>query len=178
MRYQLLRQGTLQLIPQLLAAMQLRQFSLHPFPACDECLNEADRFASTSESSDPRVRGLLFASRVRNFGANRRNLRLNSAGSTGSPQPIPFRFRSSQVRGNRIRICAEGRLLHSQCQISVLIDGKPKTLNVPARLVEQVRLQIEMRRRHYLQRKPAAVSLLRHERSHADSQPASDRRRV
>lgn len=171
MRYQLLRQGTLQLIPQLLAAMQLRQFSLHPFPACDECLNEADRF-------DSRVRGLLFANRMKNFGANRRNLRLNSAESKGSPQPIPFRFRSSQVRGNRIRICAEGKLLHSQCQISVLIDGKPKTLNVPARLVKQVRLQIEMRRRHYLQRKPAAVSLLRHESSHADSQPASDRRRV
>ena len=43
--------------------------------------------------------------------------------------------------------CADGKILHSQCQISVLIDGKPKAINVPARLVEQVRRQIEMRRR-------------------------------
>ena len=43
--------------------------------------------------------------------------------------------------------CADGKLLHSQCQISVLIDGKPKTFNVPARLVEQARRQIELRRR-------------------------------
>ena len=43
--------------------------------------------------------------------------------------------------------CADGKQLHSQYQISVLIDGKPKALNVPARLVEKVREKIEMRRR-------------------------------
>jgi hypothetical protein len=43
--------------------------------------------------------------------------------------------------------CADGKSLHSQYQISVLIGGKPKALNVPASLVEQVREKIEMRRR-------------------------------
>jgi hypothetical protein len=43
--------------------------------------------------------------------------------------------------------CADGQRLHSQYQISVLIDGKPKALNIPAELVEKVRQKIEMRRR-------------------------------
>jgi hypothetical protein len=43
--------------------------------------------------------------------------------------------------------CADGKNLHSQFQISVLIDGKPKALNIPADLVEKVRQKIEMRRR-------------------------------
>jgi hypothetical protein len=43
--------------------------------------------------------------------------------------------------------CADGKNLHSQFQISVLIEGKPKTFNIPAKLVEQVRRKIEMRHR-------------------------------
>jgi hypothetical protein len=43
--------------------------------------------------------------------------------------------------------CADGKNLHSQFQISVLVDGKPKALNIPAELAEQVRQKIEMRRR-------------------------------
>lgn len=43
--------------------------------------------------------------------------------------------------------CADGQSLHSQYQISVLIDGKPKALNIPAELVERVREKIEMRHR-------------------------------
>jgi hypothetical protein len=43
--------------------------------------------------------------------------------------------------------CADGKNLHSQFQISVLVEGKPKTFNIPARLVEQVRQRVEMRRR-------------------------------
>jgi len=43
--------------------------------------------------------------------------------------------------------CADGKSLHSQYQISVLIDGKPKALNIPAQLAEMVREKIEMRRR-------------------------------
>lgn len=43
--------------------------------------------------------------------------------------------------------CADGKNLHPQFQISVLVEGKPKTFNVPARLVEPVRRKIEMRRR-------------------------------
>ena len=43
--------------------------------------------------------------------------------------------------------CADGKRLHSQYQISVLIDGKPKAFNIPAELVDKVREKIEMRRR-------------------------------
>ena len=43
--------------------------------------------------------------------------------------------------------CADGKNLHSQFQISVLVDGKPKALNIPAELAEQVREKINMRRR-------------------------------
>jgi hypothetical protein len=43
--------------------------------------------------------------------------------------------------------CVDGKQLHSQYQISILIDGKPKALNIPAELVEKVREKIEMRRR-------------------------------
>ena len=43
--------------------------------------------------------------------------------------------------------CADGKRLHSQYQISVLLDGKPKALNVPAEWAEKVREKIEMRRR-------------------------------
>ena len=43
--------------------------------------------------------------------------------------------------------CAAGKDLHSQYQISVLVDGKPRALNIPARLVEQVRNKVEMRHR-------------------------------
>src|SRR6266403_4687256 len=43
--------------------------------------------------------------------------------------------------------CTDGKRLHSQYQISVLMDGKPKALNIPAELAEKVRQKIEMRRR-------------------------------
>lgn len=43
--------------------------------------------------------------------------------------------------------CANGENLHSQFQVSVLVEGKPKTFNIPAKLAEQVRRKIEMRRR-------------------------------
>jgi hypothetical protein len=43
--------------------------------------------------------------------------------------------------------CADGQNLHSQFQISVLVDGKPKVFHIPAKLVSRVRQQVEMRRR-------------------------------
>jgi uncharacterized protein DUF6788 len=43
--------------------------------------------------------------------------------------------------------CADGKNLHSPYQISVLIEGQPKSLNIPAKLVPKVRQQVEMRRR-------------------------------
>jgi hypothetical protein len=43
--------------------------------------------------------------------------------------------------------CADGKSLHTQYQISVLVDGKPKAFNIPAELVEQVREKVELRQR-------------------------------
>lgn len=43
--------------------------------------------------------------------------------------------------------CADGKTLHSQFQISLLVHGTPKTFHIPAHLVESVRQKIEMRRR-------------------------------
>ena len=43
--------------------------------------------------------------------------------------------------------CADGINLHSQFQISVLVDGQPKVFNVPAKLADQVRQQVAMRHR-------------------------------
>ena len=43
--------------------------------------------------------------------------------------------------------CADGQNLHPQYQISVLIEGQPKTFHIPAELVSKVRRQVEMRRR-------------------------------
>jgi|SRR5208337_3838389 len=43
--------------------------------------------------------------------------------------------------------CADGENLHSQYQISALVDGKPKTFNVPAELAQEIREKIEMRHR-------------------------------
>ena len=43
--------------------------------------------------------------------------------------------------------CADGKNLHSQFQISLLVGGKPRTFNIPAKLVPKVRQQVEMRRR-------------------------------
>jgi hypothetical protein len=41
----------------------------------------------------------------------------------------------------------DGKNLHSKFHISVLLDGKPKALNIPAELAEMGRQKIEMRRR-------------------------------
>lgn len=43
--------------------------------------------------------------------------------------------------------CADGQDLHSQYQISVLMDGKPKALHIPADVADKVRQKIEMRHR-------------------------------
>jgi hypothetical protein len=43
--------------------------------------------------------------------------------------------------------CADGKNLHTQFQISVLVDGKPKAVNIPAELAEKVQEKIELRRR-------------------------------
>ena len=43
--------------------------------------------------------------------------------------------------------CADGKNLHTQYQISVVVYGQPKTFHIPAALVEQVREKIELRHR-------------------------------
>jgi len=43
--------------------------------------------------------------------------------------------------------CADGKNLHSQFKISLLVDGKPRAFNIPAKLAEQVRQRIEMHHR-------------------------------
>jgi len=43
--------------------------------------------------------------------------------------------------------CADGKSLHTQFQLSVLVDGKPKAFNVPSRLAESVRQKVELRKR-------------------------------
>ena len=43
--------------------------------------------------------------------------------------------------------CADGKSLHTQYVISLLVEGKPKTFHIPAKLVEQVRQKVEMRHR-------------------------------
>ena len=43
--------------------------------------------------------------------------------------------------------CADGKRLHSQFQISVLVEGKPKVFHIPAKFVPKVRQQVEMRHR-------------------------------
>jgi hypothetical protein len=54
--------------------------------------------------------------------------------------------------------CTDGKNLHIQYQISVLVDGQPKTFNVPSALVPQVRGHIELRKR-FEARPPSAISI-------------------
>jgi hypothetical protein len=43
--------------------------------------------------------------------------------------------------------CTDGKNLHSQFQLSVLVEGKAKAFNIPADWADQVREKTEMRRR-------------------------------
>jgi len=43
--------------------------------------------------------------------------------------------------------CADGKRLHAQYQISVLMDGKPKALHIAVEWAKKVREKIEMRHR-------------------------------
>ena len=71
---------------------------------------------------------------------------IRSLGSLREMLPGSFVERKRACGRSNCR-CADGKNLHSQFQISVLIDGKPKALNIPAELAEKVREKIEMRRR-------------------------------
>ena len=76
----------------------------------------------------------------------RRGQIIRSLGSLREMLPGSFVERKRACGRPNCR-CADGKNLHSQFQISVVIDGKPKALNIPAPLVEQVREKIQMRHR-------------------------------
>ena len=71
---------------------------------------------------------------------------IRSLGALREMLPGSF-FERKRTCGRPNCHCADGKRLHSQFQISVLIDGKPKALNIPTELAEKVRQKIEMRRR-------------------------------
>jgi hypothetical protein len=71
---------------------------------------------------------------------------IRSLGSLREMLPGSFVERTRSCGRPNCR-CADGKNLHRQYQISVLIDGRPKALNIPAALAEKVRQKIEMRRR-------------------------------
>src|SRR5258705_10544504 len=76
----------------------------------------------------------------------RRGKLIRSLGSLREMPPGSFVERK-RACGRPNCPCADGKNLHSQFQISVLIDGKPKALNIPAALADQVREKIELRQR-------------------------------
>ena len=71
---------------------------------------------------------------------------IRSLGTLRDMLPGPFVERK-RACGRSNCHCADGKNLHSQFQVSVLVDGKPKTFNIPAKLVSKVRRQVEMRHR-------------------------------
>lgn len=45
--------------------------------------------------------------------------------------------------------CADGTHLHPRFQLSVLVDGKPRALHVPAAWAEEIRARVEMYKRFH-----------------------------
>lgn len=43
--------------------------------------------------------------------------------------------------------CAAGKELHPQFVLSVLVEGQPRVLHVPAELADEVRAKVELRKR-------------------------------
>ena len=60
--------------------------------------------------------------------------------------PVSFVERSRKCGKPNCR-CADGKQLHREFLLSVLFQGKPQTLHLPADLAEQVRAKVEMRKR-------------------------------
>ena len=71
---------------------------------------------------------------------------IRSLGTLREMLPGSF-FERKRACGRPNCHCADGNNLHSQFQISLLVGGKPRTFNIPAKLVPKVRQQVEMRRR-------------------------------
>src|ERR1035438_2957052 len=71
---------------------------------------------------------------------------IRSLGSLREMLPGSFVERTRSCGRPNCR-CADGKNLHRQYQISVLINGRPQALNIPTAWAEKVRQKIEMRRR-------------------------------
>jgi len=76
----------------------------------------------------------------------RRGKLVRSLGSLREMLPGSFVERKRSCGQPNCR-CADGKSLHLQYQLSVLVDGKPKAFNIPAVFVDQVREKTELRRR-------------------------------
>ena len=83
---------------------------------------------------------------LRNPGLELRGRLIRSLGSLREMLPGSFVERK-RACGRPNCHCADGKNLHSQFQISVLVDGKPKAFNIPADWADKVREKTEMRRR-------------------------------
>lgn len=59
--------------------------------------------------------------------------------------PGSFVERSRQC-GKPTCHCADGKQLHRQFLLSVLVEGQPKVFHVPAELADQVRSKVELRK--------------------------------
>ena len=71
---------------------------------------------------------------------------VRSLGALREMLPGSFVRRARQCGKPSCR-CAEGKELHPQFVLSVLVDGKPKALHVPAELADEVRSKVELRQR-------------------------------
>jgi hypothetical protein len=63
--------------------------------------------------------------------------------------PGSFIERQRRCRKPNCR-CAKGKHLHTQYQLSVLWDGKPRTFHIPAEMAEEVRRNVNMYKRFQL----------------------------
>lgn len=79
-------------------------------------------------------------------GLERRGKLIRTLGSLREMLPGSFVERK-RACGRPNCHCADGKTLHSQFQISLLIDGKPKAIHIPAALADKVREQVAMRQR-------------------------------
>ena len=77
---------------------------------------------------------------------NRRGRLVRSLGALREMLPGSFVERVHKCGRSNCR-CADGKQLHTSFQLSVLIQGKPKTFHVPVALVQEVRAQVELRKR-------------------------------
>jgi hypothetical protein len=77
---------------------------------------------------------------------DRRGRLVRSLGALREMLPGSFVERAHKCGRPNCR-CADGKQLHTSFQLSVLIQGKPKTFHVPFALAKEVRSKVELRKR-------------------------------